>query len=165
MTVNAIRRAGEFVALCIIQAIVLNKIHLFDCATPLLLVYFVLTFPRGYPRGGMLLWSFLLGLSTDILTDTPGIAAASMTLVAFIQPYYIELFMPRDAADDLTPSAQTFGKLKYVTYSATLTVLYCLVFYALETFNFLNPLRYIMCVGGSAVLTVLLIFTIESVRK
>ncbi len=47
MTFELIKRTGIFIALCLMQALVLNRIHLFDCATPLLYVYFAITIPSG----------------------------------------------------------------------------------------------------------------------
>lgn len=44
-------------------------------------------------------------------------------------------------------------------------LVYCLVFFTLETFNFFNWLFWLECVGGSAVLTLVLIFTLERLRK
>ena len=52
-------------ALVLAQALVFNYIHLFGYATVLLYVYFVVMFPRNYPRWAILLWSFFLGLSAD----------------------------------------------------------------------------------------------------
>ena len=40
MAIDLIKRITLFVSLCLVQALVLNQIHLFDCATPLLYVYF-----------------------------------------------------------------------------------------------------------------------------
>lgn len=50
MTFELIKRTGIFIALCLMQALVLNRIHLFDCATPLLYVYFAITIPRNHPK-------------------------------------------------------------------------------------------------------------------
>ena len=39
-----------FIVLCVVQALVLNHIHLFGFAIPLLYVYFVMLFRRNTPR-------------------------------------------------------------------------------------------------------------------
>jgi rod shape-determining protein MreD len=155
------RQAILFLVLAVAQAVVLGRIHLFHCATPLLYVYFVLMMPRNFPQWGVLLWSFALGLTIDIFTNTPGLAAASMTLIGVLQPYLIELFVPRDSAENLEPSLTTLGPVKYANYAILLTLLYCLVFYSLELFSFYNILHWVLCVVGSTLLTLLLIFTFE----
>ena len=165
MTTDILKRAVLFIVFALAQAVVLGRIHLFGCATPLLYVYFVISFERNYPKWAILLWSFLLGLLIDTFSNTPGLTAASLTLVAVVQPYYLELFVPRDSVDNLKPSMATIGPLKYSYYVCTLVLLYCLIFYSLELFNFFNWMEWLMCVGGSTVVTLILIFTFEIARN
>ena len=165
MTIDILKRAGWFAVFVLVQAVVLGRIHLFNCATPLLYVYFVLQFPRNYPKWGILLWSFMLGLMVDSFSNTPGLAAASLTLIAAIQPYYFELFVPRDSVEDLKPALSTLGSLRYSYYVIPLVLLYCLVFYSLELFNFFNWMQWAFCVGGSAVITLTLIYTFEIAKR
>lgn len=165
MKIDLVKRFAWFLVFVLAQAIVLGRIHLFGVATPLLYVYFVLQFERNYPKWASLLWSFLMGLLIDCLSNTPGLAAASLTLIAAIQPYYFELFVPRDSAEDLRPSLATLGTLRYSYYAVPLVLLYCLVFYALEFFNFYNIGYWALCVVGSAAITLVLIFTFETVKE
>ena len=74
MTTDVINRIVGFVVLCLVQALVLNHIHIFGFATPLLYVYMVLQFRRNYPKWGILLWSFLLGMVIDTFSNTPGVS-------------------------------------------------------------------------------------------
>ena len=161
---SLLKRTGLFFAFVLAQAMVLGRIHLFDYATPLLYVYFVLSFPRNYPKWAILLWSFVLGLVVDIFSNTPGVAAAAMTLIAALQPYVFELFISRDALENLTPSLRTIGWVKYLYYASFLVLLYCIVFYALEFFNFYDVIEWLKCVCGSAFITLVLILTFESVQ-
>ena len=156
-----LKRAGWFVAFALAQAVVLGRIHLFNCATPLLYVYFVTQFPRNYPKWAILLWAFMLGLLVDTFSNTPGLAAASLTLIAAIQPYLFELLVPRDSAENLKPSLSTLGTMKYTYYIIILVLLYCVVFYSLELFSFFNLMQWALCIGGSTAITLLLIFTFE----
>ena len=93
MAVDTLKRLLVFVALCLTQALVFNHIHLLGYATILLYVYFVVMFPRNYPRWANLLWSFFMGLCIDMFTNTPGMTTASLTLVGFLQPYLLEAFV------------------------------------------------------------------------
>ena len=113
MKIEIIRQVFTFVILCIVQVLVLNHINLFGCATPLLYVYFVMSFRRGYPRWAIMLWSFCLGLCIDVFSDTPGVAASSATFLGFV----------------------------------------------------FNWLQWAKNIGGSTVLTVLLILVVENARK
>ena len=96
MSIDIVKRWGVFFVLLLVQGLVCNHIHLFHCATPLLYIMFVLHFRRNTPRWQMLVWSFALGLGVDIFANTPGVAAGSMTAIALLQPYLLELFLPRD---------------------------------------------------------------------
>ena len=128
MSIDIVKRWGVFFVLLLVQGLVCNHIHLFHCATPLLYIMFVLHFRRNTPRWQMLLWSFALGLGVDIFANTPGVAAGSMTAIALLQPYLLELFLPRDSSDDLLPGVRTLGS-SYFWYSLIIVVIYCLLFF------------------------------------
>ena len=117
MSIDLIKRLGIFVVLVLVQGLVFNHIHLFNCATPLLYILMVLHFRRNHPRWSVMLWSFMMGLCIDVFANTPGVAAASMTFIGLLQPYLFELFVPRDSADDLEPSMRTIGVGSYVLYT------------------------------------------------
>ena len=165
MVIDTIRRVLFCCVLCLAQALVLNRIHLFDCDTPLLYAYMPLVFPLGYPKWARLLWCFALGLAVDTFTNTPGVAAASMTLIGAIQPYFFALFVQRDSPGDLRPSVASIGRMKFSFYASALVLLYCVAFFSLEMFSFFHWLWWAKCVLGSALLTTVLILAIENVRK
>ena len=152
-------------ALVLAQALVFNYIHLFGYATVLLYVYFVVMFPRNYPRWAILLWSFFLGLSADLFTNTPGMAAASLTLVGFLQPYLLELFLPREAPEKLKSAMSTLGATKFFLLALILVWVYCLLFFTIESFVFFNWLQWLYNVVGTTALTVLVLMTVESIRR
>jgi rod shape-determining protein MreD len=164
VSVEFFKRLGWFVVLCLVQVLILNHIHLFDLAIPLLYVYFTITFQRGTPKWMILLWSFALGLAIDVFSNTPGLASGSLTLIAVIQPYLLELFVPRDSAENLEVSISTLGIGKFMIFSAVLLVVYCLAFFALEAFSFFNWQYWLACAGASSLLTFALMMAIESVR-
>lgn len=165
MGIDVIKRIVLFVVLLVMQALVLNHVHLFDCAIPLLYVYLVLLFPRNFPKWALLLWSFALGLCADTFTNTPGLAAASATLMGMAQPFVLEFFVPRDSADDLEPGMRSLGMASFIYYTVILVLLFCLAFFSLEAFSFFNWQQWLLNVGSSTVLTVVLILVIENVRK
>ena len=165
MMTDMIQHIVMMVVFCLVQVMVLNRIHVFNCATPLLYVYFAIMFPRNYPRWAILLWCFTLGLIIDTFSNTPGVASASMTLIGALQPMLLELFLPRDADDHLKVSAETMSVGKFAHFSSILTLLFCIVFFALESFSFFDWLYWLQCVAGSTILTVIFIFTLECFRK
>ena len=165
MIAEVLKRSFILVLFCLVQVMVLNRIHLFNCATPLLYVYYAIIFPRSYPKWAIMLWCFAMGLVIDAFSNTPGVASASMTLVGALQPVFLELFLPRDADEKIKVSAAALGVSKFSTLSLILTFIFCLVFFALESFSFFNWLYWLECVVGSTLLTLILIFTLECFRK
>ncbi len=153
-----------FVLLWMVQALVCNQICLFDCASPMIYVYLPLTFRINYPRWGVLAWCFVMGLCVDISSNTPGVGAASMTLVGLLQPYLLDLFMPRDSQENFLPTMKTLGASKYVWYAISLVFIHCFTFFTLEAFNLYHWAQWIGCVFGSTALTTLLILAVERFR-
>lgn len=165
MNIDFLKRLLLFFGLMLVQALVLNHVHLFGVATPLLYVYFAISFRRGTPKWAMLVWSFLLGLSIDVFSNTPGLAAASMTLVAVVQPYLLELFIQRGDDDEVLPSILTFGLGKFSLFALILTFVYCVVFFTLESFTFFNWIQWLLNMGTSVLLTLLLVLVVDNLRR
>ena len=160
-----VNRLVMFVVLLVVQVLVLNHVWLLNVATPLLYVYFAITFPRNTEKGEVLVWCFILGLLVDIFSNTPGLAAGSLTLIGMIQTYLVELFVPRDSAENLDVSAVTLGWGKFSTMSGMLLLVYCLLFFLLEAFNFFDWQLWLLRAVCSAALTLGLMLAIESLRS
>ena len=160
-----VSRLAMFVALLLAQVLVLNHVWLMNVATPLLYVYFAITFPRNTEKGEVLVWCFILGLLVDIFSNTPGLAAGSLTLIGMIQTYLVELFVPRDSAEHLEVSAATLGWGKFSMLSGILILIYCLLFFILEAFNFFDWQLWLLRAVCSAALTLGLMLAIESLRS
>jgi rod shape-determining protein MreD len=165
MSIVFLKRLSWFAAFLLAQVLVLGHIHLFHYATPLLYVYFVAQFPRNHAKWEVLVWSFMMGLLVDIFYNTPGVAAASLTLIGAVQPYYFELFVPRDSADNLVPSLRNIGPSKFSYYIVPMVFLYCVLFFTLEMFSFFDWQQWVLCVVGSTLITLLLIFTFEIAKR
>lgn len=149
----------------LVQVLILNHIHLFNVATPLVYVYFVLLFPRNHQRWLSIILSFFLGLILDSFSNTPGETAFALTLTAFIQPYVLDLYLDRDDSNDFTPSMANMGFVKYATYVLLLTFVFCFTLFSLEAFSFFNWLQWLLCILGSWIVTCIIIIAIDSVRK
>ena len=162
---ETVNRIMMFVVLLLAQVLILNHIHLFQVATPLLYVYFVLTFSMDTPKWVVLTSSFALGLLVDIFANTTGMAAGCMTLIAMLQPYLLQFLSPRDAGDNMQASAAAMGFVKYAFLCTVLVLLYCFLFFALEAFSFFDWQMWCLRAFSSALLTLVMILAIESVRS
>lgn len=165
MALVLLHRVTMFLILLAAQVLILNHVHLLDVAMPLLYIYFAITFRRGFPRWIILLSCFFMGLIVDMFSSTPGLAAGTMTLVGFIQPFLVERTAPRDSAGDMEISVATMGFGGFAFLSGVITAIYCLVFFTLEAFSFFEWLVWLERIIASSLLTWILILAIESVRS
>lgn len=151
--------------LVVLQAAVLNHIRLFGYAVPMMTVYFLLPTRRSTPQWQTILGGFLVGLATDICSNTPGIGAAAMTLAAFVQPYILQIFLIQDSDADDIPSFGSLGWAKYSVYAAIIVAIYCITFFAIDAFNFYDIARWILNLVCSYALTLLLVLAVEHTRR
>ena len=165
MNIDFIHRIGLMVFFILVQVLILNHIHLFNVATPLVYVYFILLFPRNQQRWVSILLAFFLGLILDSFSNTPGETAFALTLTAFLHPYFLSLYLERDNSDNFTPSMAKMGFMKYATYVLLLTFIFCFTLFTLEAFSFFNWAQWLLCILGSWGVTSLIIIAIDSVRK
>ena len=102
-------RFGRMVLLLAVQLLILNHLHLFGYATPLLIGYMVLCLETGVSRLSHLFWGFGIGLLYDIFSNTMGMGAASCTLLAMVKPSVVKLFIPRETVDSFKPTLKNMG--------------------------------------------------------
>lgn len=55
--------------------------------------------------------------------------------------------------------------MKYSLYSLMLIFIYCTVLFSLETFHFFNWEQWAMSIGGSTLLTWIIIIALENIRN
>lgn len=151
--------------LVLLQALVLNHIHLFNCATPLLYIMLPLHFSNMQSRWSSLLWCFCTGLLVDIFANTPGVAAGSLTFIGLMQPYVLALFVEKEENVELFPTLKSLGWLKFFAYALILIFVYCLLFFTLESFSFFNIMLWLQNIGGSLIITLFFILALEFINK
>lgn len=152
-------RLLRFIIIIAIQVIILNNVHLFGYATPLLLGFFIQRFHYGSSRIRLLIYGFIAGAIYDMFSNTMGTGMASMTLLAMLQPTLLQLFKPRDASDDFTPSLKSMGLWLLIPYTIISMLLLHTSFYMLEAFSIANlQLTLTAIVGGTIIASLLIIF-------
>ncbi|MEG1685575.1 MAG: rod shape-determining protein MreD [Bacteroides sp.] len=160
-----IKRIEWFVGLVLLQVLVLNNIHLLGYATPFLYVYFILKLNSGISRNELMLWAFFLGLIVDVFSNTPGMNAAALVLLAFVRPTILQLFSPRDVFDDMEPSFKTMGVGSFIRYTIVCVILHHATLLTIESFSFFSLPVLLLKIVLSAGLTVLCIIAIEGIKK
>lgn len=164
MSLNFLRNIVFIIVLLLAQTLLLNHISVFGCATPLLYVYFALTVQRGEAEVGYAALVLFMGLLVDIFTNTPGVAAASMTLVGFCS---LTLSNCSHHATVPTTSVRPLHfRLKQIhqLHHHPRTHLF-FTFFSLRAFNLYNWGQWIACIVASTIITVVLILVIEYFRS
>ena len=151
-----------FVLLVFLQIVLLNRIHFWGYATPLLYIYFILKLPVGMKEVSVLFIAASIGLIIDFFNYTLGLNMLACTIIGFCQPYFVcKLFSPRDATDSFVPSLKTLGFLRFAGYAALLTLIHHLALFAVESFSFLDITVLLIRIGSSFIFTLALILLVD----
>lgn len=149
-----------------IQVLIVNQIHLFGYITPLFIGYVVISSRKGFFHILLLLLGFFTGLLFDMFSNTAGMAAASMTLIAMAQPSLLRLFAPRDSDDNYRPTIMTLGTFRYWIYSLLCMAVLHVMFYTLDAFSLNDwPLTLLSIIGSSLFASILCVIAELIVRK
>ena len=149
------------VLLLLVQVVLLNHIHLFGYATPVVLAYLTIPFHRSSSRVELLIWGFVAGLIYDVFSNTMGLGMATGTLLAMLQPVLLKLFAPNDAPEDLRPSIRAMGPRLYLLYVFLTMLIYHVVFYALDAFTLQNWPVTLMAIGCSTLMAFLFVVFVQ----
>lgn len=155
MTRNTLIRFRNFVLLSLVQVLIFSQIHLFGYATACIYIIFILKLPRHTTRNEILIWSFLLGLMVDIFCNTPGINAASATLLGFIRNHILSAFTQKGMPDDFIPGAKSLKWSRYMVYTLLCTSIFFVALFTLELFTVANPWALLTSIISSTLLTML----------
>ena len=124
-----------FIALILVQVIVLNNILFFGYINPLLYILFVVIYPLKRDRGFFLLLSFLLGLCIDFFVDSGGINAGAILFIAYIRLPLLKGILNKSEIDFPVFDINKLPFLKLLSYIAILTFTHHFIVYGLEYFK------------------------------
>ncbi len=126
-----LKRLGICILLMLLQIFLLDRVCLWGLVTPYLYIYLILIFDSDVKPVQRMLWGFLMGLLADVFTDTPGVQAAALTLLAYLQPYLLRLFVTFDRRTRLNPGMVSMGfgpcSLYYLGGSLVFNLARCLL--------------------------------------
>ena len=165
MTNTAIGRFFLFILLLLAQVALLDKIHLFGYAVPLLYIYFIIKLPGNMNRSVVLLLSALLGLCVDWFNSTLGINMLACVSIGFFRSVFLNWLAPRDLFEEYAPSFYSFGVWPFLRYAAIMILLHHIILFTVESLSFFDPLALFFRITGSSILTLLLVFTCASINS
>lgn len=159
--IKNLHRIEWFVGLVLLQALILNQVHIGGYATPFLYIYFILKFNSKSGRNQLLLWAFFIGLAVDMFANTPGMNAAACTCLAFFRNSFLKLITLRDMEEAFRPSIKSLGAAAFFRYSLLASGMFCTVLLLIDTFSFFNIPVLLLKILSSVVSTIVCIFCAE----
>ncbi len=125
----------RFILLILAQVAVFNKINLFGFVNPYPYILFILLYPVNGNKNGLLLASFLLGISMDMFSNSGGVHAAACVTLAYLRPTFFKFsfglsyeYQTVKINDRLTPERFSFILISVLTHH--------LILFLLEIFRF-----------------------------
>jgi len=114
--------------------------------------------PFQTPGWIVLVSSFLMGISIDMFSDSPGLHASASVFIAFIRPGIINLLSPKEAFEaGAYPGIRFFSLKWFLSYSLILVLIHHSILFYLEMFSFRDFFYTLLCVLASSTSTLLLI--------
>lgn len=127
----------RFFLLVLLQVFIFNNIELNGYINPYVYVLFILLLPFETPAWLTLVSGFLLGLSIDIFSETLGMHTAATVFMAFMRPFVLSYFAPRDGYESGSfPRIFYYGLPWFIKYATILVLAHHLVLFYLEMFSF-----------------------------
>lgn len=147
-----------FIFLLFLQVFILNNILYLGYVNPYLYIAFVFLYPLRENRFPFLILAFLLGLFVDFFSNSGGVHAFSIVLIAYFRIYLIHSIFKKNAQDYqlFNLRLESFGNV--FNYITILTILHHFILFTLINFSFQNFTHVILNTLLSSVFTLILFF-------
>ncbi len=160
----------RFVALVLLQVLVINHIRLGGYVHPYVYLIFIMLLPFNTPQWQLLLLGFVLGLTIDLFTGTLGLHAGATTLMAFCRPSIIKLVSGNQKFENVQePNLGQLGGAWFFRYAICMVLVHHLSLFVLESFSFRLMgqvlLRLLLSAPVSIFLIMMVLFIFKSERK
>lgn len=155
----AVKIGLRFLFLLFLQVLVLNQLEIGWGIQLMAYPLFILLLPVETGVITLMAAAFLLGILIDAMSNTYGLHASSLLVVAYLRPVLFKLFAPRDGYDALVEiNLFTMGFSWFLRTFGLLILAHHLWFFMLEMFKwneivfvlqktFLSaPLSFLICV-------------------
>ncbi|CAD0004083.1 rod shape-determining protein MreD [Flavobacterium chungangense] len=77
----------RFIMLLAIQIVIFNNMNFLGYISPFPYILYIILYPVNSNRTGLIISSFLLGLTMDMFCNSGGIHAASCVILSYYRPY------------------------------------------------------------------------------
>ncbi len=155
-----------YVILILLQVLLFDNIQFSGYVNPYVYIMFILLLPVEIPAWLLLPLSFILGLTIDLFSGSPGMHSTATVLAGFVRPYVLRVIAPRDGYESGSdPSMLTYGFRWFLTYTVIIVLVHHTALFYLEVFRFTGFFRTMFRVLLSSVFSVSFILLLEYYRK
>lgn len=160
----------RFVVLVLFQVLVINHIRLGGYVHPHIYLIFIMLLPFNTPKWQLLVLGFVLGLSIDLFTGTPGLHAGATTLMAFCRPSIIKLVSGNLKFENIQePSLGQIDGMWMFRYVLCMVFVHHFALFFLESFSFhligQVLLRILLSVPVSIFLIMMILYIFKTEKK
>lgn len=153
----------QFIALVLLQVVILNGIQLNGYINPYLYIIFIITLPFELAGWVSLIVGFGLGLTIDMFSNTPGVHASATLFMAFMREIILPYIAPREGYESGTiPNVKYYGWMWFARYAAILVFTHHLFLFFIEAFSFNYSAHTLLKVIVSSTITFILILLTQS---
>ena len=160
-----IRNIIRFVILIIMQILVFDNIRFGNYIHPYIYVLFVMLLPFEMPQWKLLLSAFLMGMSVDIFSGTPGLNASATVFMAFIRI----TTRKSDLEGKNEPSVTEMGLQWFVVYGLLLLAAHNLMLFWMEAFSIrllgVVLLETLLSTPISLLIIIVIIYVFKPIKK
>ena len=160
----------RFVALVLLQVLVINHIRLGGYVHPYIYMIFILLLPFSMPKWQILVLGFVTGLTIDLFTGTPGLHAGATTLMAFCRPPIISLISGNQKFENIyEPNLSQLDGMWFFRYVLCLVLIHHFALFFLESFSIhligQVLLRILLSVPVSVFLIMMIMYIFKTEKK
>jgi rod shape-determining protein MreD len=148
------RNIFRFVLVVLFQVLVMDNVMINGYMIPYVYLLFILLMPFETPRWLQLLAGFVLGLTLDIFSNTPGLHTSATVLAAFARGHILDLLAPREGYEPETfPRIHYYGLTWFLKYTFIIIFIHHLALFYLEVFQLKDFFSILLRVILSSILS------------
>lgn len=141
---EVIKHSIRFVLLVILQSLILNQLEIGWGIQLMVYPLLIILLPFELGTIYLLAIAFVMGMAIDSISNTYGLHASSLLLVAYLRPQIFKMFAPRDGYDNLKEgNIYEMGTRWFIYVFGTLLFIHHFWFFVLEMFR-LNDILLIL---------------------
>ena len=159
---------ARFILLLAAQIVIFNNFNLFGFINPYPYILFIFLYPVNANKNGLILASFLLGITMDLFCNSGGVHAAACVVLAYLRPQIFKFafglsyeYQTVKLNDVLTPERFSF--------IITAIIIHHFVLFFLEIFSFIlileMLLRTLLSTMFTVIMSIVIIYLIKPKKR